>query len=765
MDDKNQIDFILSLYSNGKAHEALSELDSIIKNNPNDPLIYNIKGACYAQLGEPIIAIKHYEKAIEIDPNYPEAHNNLGIILQELGELDKALISFEKAFSLKPEKVETANIISSILTEINNPNTSIYYFKKILESSPDLYIAYFNLGVAYQELGLTDKAISSYKKTLGLNSDFTNAYLNLGLLLEDSEKHEDAKNNLERALEIDPNNSVILNNLGITLNSLERVDEAISCFERAINVAPNDLLGHFNLGMALKSSHKIDDAINSFKKVIEIDPNSSESYYFLGELYRLTKQFNAALVSLEKAFSLNPNIDFLIGALLNTKMNLALWDGLEDYLKILTKKINKNEKAITPFALMALIDDPQLQYKASQVYAEYDFPQSPLSIALKPYTNHKKIRVGYFSADYHNHPTMHLMAELFELHDRKKFEIFAFSFGPNQQDKWRQRASLSFDKFIDVRLKSDSEISALSREMEIDIAVNLGGYTHSTRTGVFVNFAAPIQVNFLVYPGTMGSNYFDYIVADHTLISPENKDYFSEKIVYMPDSYQSNISEREVSNKTILRSELELPENAFVFSCFNNIHKITPPTFESWMRILNSVDHSVLWLYANNESVISNILETASRFGVDKNRIIFASHVPVEQHLNRIRKADLFLDSLPYNAHTTASDALRMGVPVITLIGKSFASRVAASLLNAVNMPELITNTREQYESLATNLALDTEKLRIVKSKLINNLPKTALFNCQTFTKNLELAFAKMHQRSQSGLQPDHIIVRELRDT
>ena len=765
MQDKNHFDWIISLYSNGKVQEALDQLHPLIKDNPYEAVLFNIRGACYAQIGEPIMAIKQYEKAIEIDSDYSEAHNNLGILLQELGELDKALKSFEKAFSLKPEKIETANIISSILTEINNPNTSIDYYNKILKSSPDLYLAYFNLGVAYQELGLTDKAISSYKKTLGLNSDFANAYLNLGLLLEDSAKHEDAKNNLERALEIDPNNTVILNNLGITFNSLESIDEAISCFESAINIAPNDLLGHFNLGMAQKSSNKIDDAINSFEKVIEIDPNNSESYYFLGELYRLTKQFNAALVSLEKAFSLNPNIDFLIGALLNTKMNLALWDGLEDYLKILTKKINKNEKAVTPFALMALIDDPQLQYKASQVYAEYNYPQSPLSIALKPYANHKKIRVGYFSADYHNHPTMHLMAELFELHDRKKFEIFAFSFGPNQQDKWRQRASLSFDKFIDVRLKSDAEISALSREMEIDIAVNLGGYTHSTRTGVFANFAAPIQVNFLVYPGTMGSNYFDYIVADHNLITPENKDYFSEKIVYMPDSYQSNISEREVSNSTILRSELELPEKGFVFSCFNNIHKITPPTFESWMRILKSVDQSVLWLYANDKSVISNILETTSRFGVDKNRIIFASHAPVEQHLNRIRKADLFLDTLPYNAHTTASDALRRGVPVITLRGNSFASRVAASLINAVNMPELITNTREQYESLATDLALDTEKLRIIKSKLVNNLPKTELFNCQTFTKNLELAFAKMHQRSQSGLQPDHIIVRELGET
>ena len=613
-------------------------------------------------------------------------------------------------------------------------------------------------------MGLIDKAINSYKKTLDLNSDFVNAYLNLGLLLEDTEKHEDAKNSLERALKIDPDNTVILNNLGITLNSLERIDEAISCFENAINIAPNDLLGHFNLGMALKSSNKIANAINSFEKVIEIDPNNGESYYFLGELYRLSKQFNAALVSFEKAFSLNPNIDFLIGALLNTKMNLALWKDYEEHIEILIKKINNNENVITPFSLMALLDDPRAQKIATQNYANLNFLKDTSSLPVKPYSNHKKIRVGYFSADYHNHPTMHLMAELFELHDRKKFEIFAFSFGPNQQDKWRQRASLSFDKFIDVHLKSDSEISALSKELEIDIAVNLGGYTHSTRTGVFANFAAPIQVNFLVYPGTMGSNYFDYIVADHTLITPENKDQFSEKIVYMPDSYQSNISEREVSNKTILRSELELPDIGFVFSCFNNIHKITPTTFESWMRILKSVDQSVLWLYANSESVISNISETASRFGVDNNRIIFASHAPVEEHLNRIGKADLFLDTLPYNAHTTASDALRMGIPVITLIGNSFASRVAASLLNAVNMPELITSTREQYESLAIELALNSEKLGSIKNKLAQNLPSSALFDCQTFTNNLELAYDKMHQKSLSGINPDHIVVRDLKN-
>ena len=762
MQDKKQLDLIISLFSNGKVQEALDQLDPLIKDNPNDAVLFNIKGACYAQIGEPIMAMKQYEKAVQIDPNYSEAYSNLGITLEELDELEKALESFEKAFSLKPEKIETANTISTILQEINDPNLSINYYKKIIESSPKLYLVHFNLAIAYQELNFIDEAINSYKKALNLHPEFLDAYLNLGDIYEDSNQLEDSLMSLERAVEIDSTNSLAFNNLGVTLKSLNRIDDAVNSFKRAIEIEPDNPQGHFNLGVALRSLNKIDDAIKSFEKTIALDPNSGESYFFLGELYRVTNQHKIALFNFNKAFSINPNIDFLFGAILNTKMHLSLWEDLEDNLKILTNKINNNEKVVSPFALMALIDDPEIQIKASQIYANFNYPQNDSIFPVKPYKNHKKIRLGYFSADFHNHPTMHLMIELFELHDRERFEVYAFSFGPNQQDKWRQRASLSFDQFIDVRLKSDKEISTLSREKEIDIAVNLGGYTQATRTGIFANFAAPIQVNFLVFPGTMGSNYFDYIVADHTVISSENKYHFSEKIVYMPDTYQSNISEREVSNKTILRHELGLPEEGFIFCCFNNVHKILPPTFESWMRILKSVDESVLWLYANKESVIANILETASSLGVDKNRIIFAKHAPVEDHLNRIGKADLFLDTLPYNAHTTASDALRMGVPVITLIGKSFASRVAASLLNAVNMPELITRTQQQYESTAIELALHSEKLDNIKVKLNANLPSSALFDCRMFTKNLELAYDEMHQKSQSGLKPDDIVVRDL---
>ena len=762
---KNQFDLIISLFSNGKAQEAIDELKPLIDNNPNDAVLFNIRGACNAQLGEPIIAIKDYEKAIQIDPNYSEAYSNLGITLQALGELEKALESFEKAFSLKPEKIETANAISSILSEINDPNISINYYKKIIESSPLLYIVHFNLGIAYQELNFTDEAINSYKKALHLHPRFADAYLNLGLILEDTENSADALTNLKKAIEIEPNNSVILNNLGITLKSLERVDEAIKYFEKAIEFAPDDSSIYFNLGITLRELNRTDDAIKNFDKAILLDPNNGELYFHLGETYKSIKYHRKALFALDKAYSINPGIEFLLGSIVNTKMDLCIWDDFNENLNILSSKISNNEEAVTPFTLLALIDDPKIQFQASQIYANLHYPHNEALSPVRPYSSHSKIRLGYFSADFYNHPTMHLMAELFELHDRNKFEIFAFSFGPDRQDKWRKRVAVSFDKFIDVSLKSDLEISKLSRKMEIDIAINLGGYTQSARTGVFANFAAPIQVNFLGFPGTMGATYIDYIVADHSLITPENENHFSEKIVYMPHSYQSNLSVREISNKILSRQELGLPENGFIFCCFNNIHKITPQTFKSWMQILKSVDGSVLWLYGNNDDATSNISKTASKFGVDKNRIIFAKNLPVEEHLNRIAKAQLFLDTIPYNAHTTASDALRVGLPVLTLIGNSFASRVAASLLNAVNMPELITTSREQYESLAIELALHPEKLDIIKSKLINNLPRTALFNCQTFTDDLELAFDKMHQRSQSELKPDHIVVRDLIDT
>jgi predicted O-linked N-acetylglucosamine transferase (SPINDLY family) len=297
--------------------------------------------------------------------------------------------------------------------------------------------------------------------------------------------------------------------------------------------------------------------------------------------------------------------------------------------------------------------------------------------------------------------------------------------------------------------------------MEIDIAIDLKGFTRNCRPNIFAEGCAPIQVSFLGYPGTMGVGYMDYLIADHMLIPEEKQHHYSEKIAYMPNSYQVNVSKRSVSEASLLRHELGLPSTGFVFCCFNNSYKITPSTFTGWMRILNSVEDSVLWLYEKNNKTTKNLIREARKFGINEDRLVFATHMPVEEHLNRIKEADLFIDTLPCNAHTTTSDALRMGLPVLTCMGNSFAARVTASLLNAVNLPELITTTQEQYELLAIELATHPEKLKIIKDKLVDNLSTAPLYDTLLFTRHLESAYLTMYDRYQRGLDPDHIYVED----
>jgi predicted O-linked N-acetylglucosamine transferase (SPINDLY family) len=374
------------------------------------------------------------------------------------------------------------------------------------------------------------------------------------------------------------------------------------------------------------------------------------------------------------------------------------------------------------------------------------------------YPRRQKIRIGYFSADFKNHPVAFLIAELFELHDRRQFELVGFSF-VMANDEMRKRLVKSFDQFIEVGRKSDIEVAQLCRSFDVDIAVDLTGLTQDARTGIFAHRAAPIQVNYLGYPGTMGAEYIDYIIADKILISPEFQSCYSEKVVYLPNSYQVNDRKRVISEKIFTRQELGLPVNGFVFCCFNNNYKILPQTFEGWMRTLKSVEDSVLWLLQDNLWAAQNLKKEAQNQGIDAQRLVFAERMPLPDHLARHRLADLFLDTFPYNAHTTTSDALWAGLPVLTLIGQSFASRVAASLLNTIGLPELIANTQEEYEALAIELALNTKRLADIKLKLAKNRLSTPLFNTPLFTKNLEAAYIQMYERHHSGLEPDHISI------
>ncbi|MDA9767008.1 tetratricopeptide repeat protein [Candidatus Thioglobus sp.] len=671
-------------------------------------------------------ALDTVEVLTKIYPNEPLLYNISGVCYKTIGKLDEAIKSFEQALSIKPDLTED----------------------------------HFNLGVVLKDLGQLDAAVNCYEKALAINPSYANAFNNLGLCLNDLGQLDAAVKSYEKALVIKPDFAEAHNNLGNALDELGQLDAAIKCYEKAVAIKPGYSEAHNNLGNAFKNLAKLDAAVKCYERAVALKPDYAEAYHNLGNSLLSLKRLDEALASYERAIVLKPDINFILGDLLHTKMQLCIWDDLSSQLDELKNKINNSKKVINPFPLLALIDDPELQMKTAEIFVNEKYPQSHVLSKIERYPKHKKIRVGYFSGDFHNHATMHLMAELFECHDKLCFELIAFSFGPNKQDQWRQRAFLSFDKFVDVRLKSDREISLLARKMEIDIAIDLKGYTRNCRPNIFAEGCAPIQVNYLGYPSTMAASYMDYLIADRTLIPEEKKHHYLEKIVYMPNSYQVNVSNRSISKNSLLRHELGLPSKGFVFCCFNNTYKITPPIFIGWMRILKAVEGSVLWLFENNNSTTENLKKEAMKFGISKDRFVFATHMPVEEHLNRIKQADLFIDTLPYNAHTTASDALRMGLPVLTCVGNSFASRVAASLLNAVNLPELITTTQEQYESLAIQLATHPEKLKIIKDKLVNNLPIAPLYDTPLFTQQLESAYLTMYERYQQGLDPDDIYVK-----
>jgi predicted O-linked N-acetylglucosamine transferase (SPINDLY family) len=495
-----------------------------------------------------------------------------------------------------------------------------------------------------------------------------------------------------------------------------------------------------------------------YQKALNIKPDFAEAYNNLGGLLSELKRYDEALIKFNQSININPEIDFLLDNLIHSKMQRCDWDRIDDLTNQLIENTFKYNKISNPFVLLALTDNLNLHKQSAKIYAETRYPENKNLPSLTQYPKHHKIRIGYFSADFREHPVSYLTAELFELHNRDQFEIIAFSFGINTQDPLRKRLEKGFDQFIDVKEKTDLEIAILAREMEIDIAVDLGGFTYDCRTEIFALRAAPIQLSYIGYLGSMGASYFDYLIADQTLIPQNYQHFYAEKILYLP-SYQANDTKRDVSKKHFTRSELGLPANGFVFCCFNSVYKITPTTFNSWMKILKSVENSVLFLLDENQTATNNLKKQAKLSGVEESRLVFAKPLPLPEYLARYRVTGLFLDTLPYNAGTTASDALRMGVPVLTVSGESFASRMASSLLNAVGLSEMITKNQKAYESLAIELASHPEKLGAIKNKLLNNLPGSSLFNSKLFTEKLEIAYQAIYQRYQKKLPLDHIII------
>ena len=661
--------------------------------------------------------------------------------------------------SSHPQKLSKEQIDSVIALYSNGQyHEAIEAIKLLNESYPNVPLLFNLIGACYKALGQLQGALKMFETAVKIKPDYAEAHKNFGLSLSEIGQLNDAVKCFERAIEADNNYVDAHYNLAITFKDLGQFDLAIKSYENALRINPNFAQAHNNLGNIFKSIGKNEAAISCYERAININPKFAEAYSNLGNVLRSKNIREKALGCFLRAYELKPDMDFLLGDILNATMHLCHWESLEELQNKLIQKIKSNENAIAPFPLLPIIDDPELLRKNAEIFVNKVHPKSDALPPIENHPRHQKIRIGYFSADFRKHPVGYLTAELYELHDRNHFEVHAFSFGKATNDEINLRIKAGVDHFHDVNKMSHKEITLFARSLEIDIVIDLGGLTAEARTDVFAMSAAPIQLSYIGYLGTMGADYYDYLIADPIMIPKESQKYYAEKIVYLP-SFQVNDSKDLPPEITLTRKDVGLPEEGFVFCCFNNTYKFTPTIFDSWARILKQVENSVLIVYVKNELSKINLTTEIEKRGVEPKRLIFADTMDRSSYLARYRVADLFLDTHPYNAGTTASDALKMGLPLLTLKGQSFNSREAASILNSVNLPELITRSLEEYEALAIELATNPDKLKAIKDKLASNLSTAPLYDTKLFTKNIESAYTQMYERYHEGLEPDHIYV------
>ena len=581
-------------------------------------------------------------------------------------------------------------------------------------------------GVLLKDLGQLDLSIEVYRKALSIKSDYAEAY----------------------------------NNMGVTLQEQKKLVEAIKAFNKAIAIKPDYAVAYYNMGTALKDQGKLEEAIEACKRALAIKPDYAKALYNMGNSLKDQGKLKEAMASYKKTLSLKPDYARALAQKLHLQAQMCEWLAIKEDLTSL-KTLGIAGKSVPPFTILSLEDMPERHRLRSELYAREKFSQKPLPSPAMPSRRPDKLRIGYFSADFGEHPVAYLIAKVLEQHNRDEFEVFGYSLNGNQQVELRQRLMNSFDRFVDVQKLSNKDVARKVRQDGIDIAIDLNGYTQYSRTEIFAYRAAPIQINYLGFPGTTGTDFIDYIVADRHTIPPENKKYFSEKILYLPNTYMPTDNGRELSERHMTRRDMGLPEDAFVFCCFNNNYKITSSEFDIWMRLLNKVEGSVLWLRQSNQWSELNIKKEARRRKVDPARILFAGRVPMAEHLARQRLADLFIDTFSFNAHTTAAEALWTGLPVVTKTGQGFAARVAGSLLNSVGLPELITKNEHDYEMLILELATNPSKLSKIRKKLAANLLEQPLFDTEQYTKHIEDGYQQAYQNYFEGNPPKTITVKK----
>jgi len=709
----------------GRLLEADGLYATILEMEPSHFDALHMRGVLKQQQGNYPEAVRLIGAALKVNPNVPPALSNCAVALRSLKRNEEALASYDRALALQPDFADALN----------------------------------NRGATLQDLNRHDEALASYDRALAVKPDYPEALYNRGNALRKLDRREEAIASYDRALAINPNYVQALNDRGEVLTELNRHVAALQSFTRAVAIKPDYVQALNNHGNALQALKRYEDSLASYGCALALKPDFAEALNNRGNALSALRRYDEAIGDSERLLRLDPNHKYLRGKLLHSKMHCCLWDGFPETVAQIAADVQAGIQSVVPFDLFPVSDSPADQLRCSRDFVRRQYPPSPSPLWRGERYRHDRIRIAYLSADFHAHATAYLAARLFERHDRSRFETFGISFGPEIPSETRTRLKSAFEHFFDVRETSDRDVAKMLREFEIDIAVDLKGFTEHSRTGIFALRAAPIQVNYLGYPGTMGADYIDYIVADRIVIPEDQRRYYAEKVVYLPGSYQVNDSTRRIAERTPARSELGLPETGFIFCSLNNTYKITPSMFDLWMRLLKQVDGSVLWLLEGNTAAPANLRREAEKRGVAPERLIFAPYMKLEDHLARHRVANLFLDTLPCNAHTTASDALWAGLPIVTCFGTTFGGRVAGSLLHAAGLPELITTSLDEYEALALTLAKDPDALAAIKSKLARNRDTCPLFDTDRFRRHIENAYRAMWEWHQRGETPDHFSV------
>ncbi|MEI7790137.1 MAG: tetratricopeptide repeat protein [Alphaproteobacteria bacterium] len=610
-------------------------------------------------------------------------------------------------------------------------------YRQIPGQVPEVLV---NLGNLLARQGRHGEAMHFYDQAVAARPDFFEALFNRGNLLLELKRTEEALESYDRVLAARQDFAGVWNNRGTALRGLNRLDAALASFQRAVTLAPGHFNALTNAAVILWDMKRLPEALAAVDRALGVQPGFAEALYVKANVLRDLGRTGEALEAYEATLKSNPAHPHALNGAAQVARIVCDFKRVEALTPQVIQNAPGGRAVIQPFVLMGYSDDAALQRRCAENLVRMFVPQRPALRDVRRY-GHDRIRLAYLSADYHQHPTAQLMVELFERHDRSRFEVTAIAFGPDDGSLLRARLKIVFDHFEDVRGLSDAEVARMLREREIDIAVDLNGHTAEARPGIFAWRPAPVQVNYLVYPGTTGADFMDVILADRIALPSDQQPYIREKIVHLPDSYQANDATRVVLPPPS-RAAAGLPDSGFVFCCFNNSWKITSAMFDIWMRLLTQVDGSLLWLLDGPHA--DNLRAEAKARGVDPARLIFAPKLPPEQHLARQQLADLFLDTLPYNAHTTCSDALWAGLPVVTCYGKAFPGRVASSLLKAIDLPELVTASPQLYEALALELAQNPALLKATKEKLARNRTTTPLFDSERFRKNIETAYEAM---------------------